>query len=921
MARQGIFTGFTPNDGLGDSLASGAVKVNANFQEIYDTFGDGTNLDANAGAGGTWSKAGINGITTNKYVGIGTDAPRSALDIEGDVNIVGVATGTFKGDGSGLTGVTAIGQGVVLKDDGVLIGVAQSINFTNRIKVGNVFGGNAEVFAEDFVSYANVAGFATYSPVAGYSTITDYATNAGVATYAVSAGIVTFATRAGIVTYSGASGVATYAGEASYAPLAGLSSYTPLAGLSTMAGYAHTAGIATVASNLTGTPSIVIDNINSAIGIVTMPGQGSKMRFDFDSTLDMPAAASWRGMFAFANNSQQAYVSYGTTVGGYQGWRRMLVEDQYGNYQTSGILTASTFFGDGSGLTNLPAASNIWTQNGTGIHTMSNVGIGTTNAEEQLTVRGNLKMYGQIDATATNNKIPFLYTTYNQLQVTSPTDYHGAIGHVHEYGNLYFAHAGSWVELVHRASDRTVGTSTDNYVVGVLTATTLYGDGSNLTGVSGGIGSNSNINTTGIITAGQFVGDGSGLTGVTATGSGVVIQEEGSNVGTAATLNFVGAAVTATLSGGVATIAITDTQGSGGGASTSFADNVGLNFGDGNDLEIKHNGDSFITDKGSGQLYITGNSVILRYGDNVSASTCLETKANGSVQVSGILSATGGYRGDLWVEESVDDNTTYNVMLLGESGGGNAYRPAMVDNSGLTFNPGTNTLNCSIFQGQTNASNLYTGTIPDARFPSILPAVDGSQLTNLPSSGGGGTVGLGSTTQNINTTGIITASSFVGDGSGLTGVTAVGSGIEIKDDNVLVGVAATVNFGEGIDVSPVSAGVVTVTNAGALAGVSTFTAIAGTAQVIDSFSASSYSGGEYTFTVGLGTYRQMQKLMIMHDGTTAFYQEFAIMSSPTLIGEFSATNNSGTIEVKLTPETGISGTTTCRYTKNLLAGI
>ena len=196
MARQGIFTGFTPNDGLGDSLASGAVKVNANFQEIYDTFGDGTNLDANAGAGGTWSKAGINGITTNKYVGIGTDAPRSALDIEGDVNIVGVATGTFKGDGSGLTGVTAIGQGVVLKDDGVLIGVAQSINFTNRIKVGNVFGGNAEVFAEDFVSYANVAGFATYSPVAGYSTITDYATNAGVATYAVSAGIVTFATRA-----------------------------------------------------------------------------------------------------------------------------------------------------------------------------------------------------------------------------------------------------------------------------------------------------------------------------------------------------------------------------------------------------------------------------------------------------------------------------------------------------------------------------------------------------------------------------------------------------------------------------------------------------------------------------------------------------------------------------------------------------
>ena len=49
MARQGIFTGFTPNDGLGDSLALGASKVNANFSEIYTTFGDGTNLSAMQG--------------------------------------------------------------------------------------------------------------------------------------------------------------------------------------------------------------------------------------------------------------------------------------------------------------------------------------------------------------------------------------------------------------------------------------------------------------------------------------------------------------------------------------------------------------------------------------------------------------------------------------------------------------------------------------------------------------------------------------------------------------------------------------------------------------------------------------------------------------------------------------------------------
>ena len=33
------------------------------------------------------------------------------------------------------------------------------------------------------------------------------------------------------------------------------------------------------------------------LGIVTFPGQGSKMRFDFDATGDM-TATSWRGMFA-----------------------------------------------------------------------------------------------------------------------------------------------------------------------------------------------------------------------------------------------------------------------------------------------------------------------------------------------------------------------------------------------------------------------------------------------------------------------------------------------------------------------------------------------------------------------------------------------------------------------------------------------
>jgi len=39
MAYQGIGTGTTPNDGTGDSLLSGAVKINSNFEEIYSALG------------------------------------------------------------------------------------------------------------------------------------------------------------------------------------------------------------------------------------------------------------------------------------------------------------------------------------------------------------------------------------------------------------------------------------------------------------------------------------------------------------------------------------------------------------------------------------------------------------------------------------------------------------------------------------------------------------------------------------------------------------------------------------------------------------------------------------------------------------------------------------------------------------------
>ena len=47
----------------------------------------------------------------------------------------------------------------------------------------------------------------------------------------------------------------------------------------------------------------------------------------------------------------------------------------------------------------------------------------------------------------------------------------------------------------------------------------------------------------------------------------------------------------------------------------------------------------------------------------------------------------------------------------------------------------TGVVSATSFDGNLNASQLASGTVPDARFPAALPAVSGENLTNLPASG------------------------------------------------------------------------------------------------------------------------------------------------------------------------------------------
>ena len=128
-------------------------------------------------------------------------------------------------------------------------------------------------------------------------------------------------------------------------------------------------------------------------------------------------------------------------------------------------------------------------------------------------------------------------------------------------------------------------TSGGGYTLPVGSATTLGGVkvGSGLTitatgilSTTGGDGSIAGINTTGTsyfnqinasgtVTANAFSGDGSGLTGITGSGSGVVIKNSGSAVGTAGTIDFGNNLSVSPIHLGIVTV-----TGSAGSGSTEF---------------------------------------------------------------------------------------------------------------------------------------------------------------------------------------------------------------------------------------------------------------------------------------------------------------------------------------------------------------
>lgn len=116
MSKLGISTGSIPNDGTGDTLLQGALKINSNFDEVYSSIGDGSDLVIGFG------KTALSIEQTTYNVGLGSTIPSSKLDIIGDAKVSGVITATnfvgeLTGNSTGLLGTPNITVGEIIASE------------------------------------------------------------------------------------------------------------------------------------------------------------------------------------------------------------------------------------------------------------------------------------------------------------------------------------------------------------------------------------------------------------------------------------------------------------------------------------------------------------------------------------------------------------------------------------------------------------------------------------------------------------------------------------------------------------------------------------------------------------------------------------------------------------------------------------
>ena len=388
----------------------------------------------------------------------------------------------------------------------------------------------------------------------------------------------------------------------------------------------------------------------------------------------------------------------------------------------------------------------------------------------------------------------------------------------------------------------------------------------NLEAVTVAISTNATVGGT-LNVGGVITGDGSGLTGVVGSGSGVIIKHDGATVGTAGTIDFSTNLDVSAISGAAVTI----TASGGGGGSTSpggsnthvqynnsgiFSGTSNLTFNgttlSANTINLTNNGLNLISSHDVAVsalgLYINNTSNTQSIASFQFSTGCQLRDRNGTVRLATLttgVNVTGNLVSDgLDVNGNSDLNgsldvsgiTTFNNDVDFKGSGGttkilfDASQDALefADSATLAFgsHPGTGDYQINYVNGGDFAINAMQGGTQDLVIGRYENA---SQKKHLVSTRTGvielyhdNTKRLETTSTGVIVSGILSSSSFVGDGSGLTGVVGSGSGVVIKHDGATVGTAGTIDFSTNLDVSAISGAAVTITaSGGGAAGIDT----------------------------------------------------------------------------------------------------
>jgi len=180
MAKQGISTGSSPNDGTGDTLLAGAEKINENFDEVYTLCGDGTNLAPGI----------VTAIAAGSNISISTSFGQvtvTALETTGissywNLNSTGINTvGRNVGIGTttAVAGLTVLGggrvSGFLTVTDGLVVSAGSKITGETSI-IGGLYATGISTFTSNSLSAVqfNVSGVSTF---ASSKTSTGFTTN------------------------------------------------------------------------------------------------------------------------------------------------------------------------------------------------------------------------------------------------------------------------------------------------------------------------------------------------------------------------------------------------------------------------------------------------------------------------------------------------------------------------------------------------------------------------------------------------------------------------------------------------------------------------------------------------------------------------------------------------------------------------